>query len=128
MLQLYSNENFPIAMVNLLRASGHNVLTSYESGQANQSIPDDQGLRHATANNRILITENRQDFLDLHRATNHAGIIICKADRDYVGKVTTINEFIERDARPLENRLLRLLKQNLKGFGQAFTIQEYSKS
>lgn len=29
-LQFYSNENFPIAMGNLLRAEGHDVLTSYE--------------------------------------------------------------------------------------------------
>ena len=40
-LQFYSNENFPIAMVNLLRSKGHDVLTSYEAGQANQGIPDD---------------------------------------------------------------------------------------
>jgi hypothetical protein len=43
-LQFYSNENFPITMVNLLRSEGHDVLTSYEAGQANQGIPDDVAL------------------------------------------------------------------------------------
>jgi len=40
---LYSNENFAIDIVQLLRDYGHDVLTSYEAGQANQAnqgIPD----------------------------------------------------------------------------------------
>ena len=128
-LQFYSNENFPIAMVNLLRAEGHDVLTSYEAGQANQGIPDDVVLQYATAIGRILITENRQDFIDLHRtAPNHAGIIIFKHDRDYAGKVKAIIDFLDKDSRTLENRLLRVMKQNIKAVGQIFFVQEYSKS
>ncbi|MEH2065354.1 MAG: DUF5615 family PIN-like protein [Nostoc sp.] len=100
-LQFYSNENFPIAMVNLLRSEGHDVLTSYEAGQPNQGIPDDVVLQYATATGRILITENRQDFIDLHRtALNHAG------------KVKAIIDFLDEDSRTLENRLLRVMKQN----------------
>jgi predicted nuclease of predicted toxin-antitoxin system len=125
-LQFYSNENFPIVMVNLLRAEGHDVLTSYEAGQANQRIPDDQVLRYATATNRILITENRQDFIDLHRnTTNHPGIIIFKSDRDYAGKIKAMTDFLAEDGQSLENRLIRIKKQNMKAIGPTFVVQEY---
>jgi predicted nuclease of predicted toxin-antitoxin system len=128
-LQFYSNENFPIAMVNLLRSQGHDVLTSYEAGQGNQGISDDVVLQYATATGRILITENRQDFIDLHRTTpNHAGMIIFKSDRDYAGKVKAIIDFLDEDSRTLENRLLRVMKQNIKAVGQIFFVQEYGKS
>jgi predicted nuclease of predicted toxin-antitoxin system len=129
MLQFYSNENFPIVMVNLLRAAGHDVLTSYEAGQANQRIPDDRVLQYANATNRILIAENRQDFIDLHRSkASHAGIIIFKLDRDYVSKVKTIADFIAQDQQPLADRLLRVMKQNMKNTGPTFIVQEYPKS
>jgi predicted nuclease of predicted toxin-antitoxin system len=125
-LRLYSNENFPIAMVNLLRSIGHDVLTSYEAGQANQRIPDDQVLHYATLKTRILITENRQDFIDLHRSgVAHCGLIVVKADRDYMGKLQAITSFLEQDDRPLTHRLLRVMKQNTKTIGPVFVVQEY---
>jgi predicted nuclease of predicted toxin-antitoxin system len=125
-LQFYSNENFPIAMVNLLRAEGYDVLTSYEAGQANQRIPDDQVLRYATTTHRILMTENRQDFIDLHYTTpDHPGIIIFKSDRDYTGKIKALINFLMTDHQPLDNRLLRIKKQNMKAIGPTFIVQEY---
>ena len=129
MLKFYSNENFPIEMVNLLRGRGYDVLTSYEAGQANQKIPDDEVLMYATKAGRIVITENRQDFINLHFTTsNHAGIVICKADRDYAGKVQVLHDFFTQDKQPMDNRLLRVMKQNLKGSPQIFILQEYPKS
>ncbi|MEG5051196.1 MULTISPECIES: DUF5615 family PIN-like protein [unclassified Microcoleus] len=129
MLKFYSNENFPIAMVDLLRARGYDVLTSYEAGQANQKIPDDEVLMYATNAGRVVITENRQDFINLHSTTsNHAGIVICKADRDYAGKVQVLHEFFTQDTQPMDNRLLRVMKQNLKGSQQTFIPHEYPKS
>ena len=128
MLKFYSNENFPIAMVDLLRSRGYDVLTSYEAGQANQKIPDDEVLRYATNVGRIVITENRQDFINLHFTTSsHAGIVICKADRDYAGKVQVLHDFFTHDTQPMDNRLLRVMKQNLKGSQQTFILQEYPK-
>jgi predicted nuclease of predicted toxin-antitoxin system len=128
-LQFYSNENFPIVMVNLLRAESHDVLTSYEAGQANQRISDDQVLRYATATNRILITENRQDFIDLHRnTTDHPGIIIFKSDRDYAGKIKAMTDFLAEDGQTLENRLIRIKKQNMKAIGPTFVVQEYFRT
>jgi hypothetical protein len=44
MAAIYSNENFPKRVGEELRRLGHDVLTSYEAGQANQKIPDDQVL------------------------------------------------------------------------------------
>jgi predicted nuclease of predicted toxin-antitoxin system len=129
MLKFYSNENFPIEMVNLLRSRCYDVLTSYEAGQANQKISDDEVLMYATNAGRIVITENRQDFINLHYTTsNHAGIVICKADRDYAGKVQVLHDFFTQDKQPMDNRLLRVMKQNLKGSPQTFILQEYPKS
>ncbi len=34
MARLYSNENFPLEAVRRLRSMGHDVLTSFEAGQA----------------------------------------------------------------------------------------------
>lgn len=129
MLKFYSNENFPLEMVDLLRSRDYDILTSYEAGQANQKIPDDEVLMYATNAGRIVITENRQDFINLHFTTsNHAGIVICKADRDYAGKVQVLHDFFTQDTQPMDNRLLRVMKQNLKGSQQRFMLQEYPKS
>lgn len=129
MLKFYSNENFPIEMVNLLRSRGYDVLTSYEAGQAYQKIPDDEVLMYATNAGRTVITENRQDFINLHFTTsNHAGIVICKADRDYAGKVQVLHDFFAQHKQPMDNRLLRVMKQNIKGSPQTFILQEYPKS
>jgi predicted nuclease of predicted toxin-antitoxin system len=128
MLKFYSNENFPIEMVDLLRSRGYDVLTSYEAGKANQKIPDDKVLMYSTNAGRIVITENRQDFINLHFTTgNHTGIVICKADRDYAAKVQLLHDFFTQDTQPMDNRLLRVMKQNLKGSQQTFIIQEYPK-
>lgn len=79
MASLYSNENFPKRVVDELRRLGHDVLTSYEAGRANQRIPDDQVLAYATSQQRAVLTLNRLDFIRLHRDIQgaHAGIIVC---------------------------------------------------
>ena len=56
MARFYSNENLPMAIVETLRSLGHDVLTSYEAGKANQGIPDDGVLAYAIAENRSVIT------------------------------------------------------------------------
>jgi predicted nuclease of predicted toxin-antitoxin system len=61
MVSLYSNENFPKRVVDELRRLGHDVLTSYEAGLANQKIPDDQVLQFAISQNRAVLTLNRID-------------------------------------------------------------------
>jgi hypothetical protein len=68
MVKLYSNENFPMDVVMELRRLGYDVLTSYDAGQANQGIPDEDVLTFATQQERAVITLNRDDFIALHRS------------------------------------------------------------
>ena len=44
MARFYSNENFPLQTVIELRLLGHDVLTSFEAGNANQAVPDEEVL------------------------------------------------------------------------------------
>ena len=78
MARLYSNENFPLPVVEALRALGHDVLTSEGAGNANQQIPDPEVLRYAMERGRVVLTINRRDFIQLHRKSSaHPGIIVC---------------------------------------------------
>jgi len=54
MVKLYSNENFPMDIVMELRRLGNDVLTSYDAGQANQGIPDEDVLTFATQQERAV--------------------------------------------------------------------------
>jgi predicted nuclease of predicted toxin-antitoxin system len=127
MTSLYSNENLSIDLVEKIREFGHDVLTSYQAGQANQGIPDDDVFAYATANQRSVVTFNRDDFVALHRrGINHAGIIICKDDRDYLGQAQALELFLSAQASSLHNRLIRVLRQNQPGNSQKlFIIKEY---
>ena len=60
MARLYSNENFPLPVVEELRRLGHDVLTIQETGKANQEFPDEAVLSSASANNRAVLTINRK--------------------------------------------------------------------
>ena len=96
MVKLYSNENFPMDIVRQLRQLGYDVLTSYEAGQANQGIPDEDVLTFATQNERAVITLNRDDFIILYSSgIFHNGIIICKTDRDYVRQTQTLHAYLQ---------------------------------
>lgn len=87
MARFYSNENFPLPVVEKLRALGHDVLTIQETGKADQALPDDKVLEFATAENRALLTLNRRHFIRLHRdKPQHAGIIVCSVDPDFAGQ------------------------------------------
>jgi len=127
MTEFYSNENFPQDLVNALKCLDHEVLTSYEAGQANQGISDEDVLKFAHARSKVIITLNREDFIDLHRkGQEHSGIMICKEDRDYQGQALKIHEFILTDNQSLKGRLIRIKKQNQPGQAfQQFVIQEY---
>ena len=126
MFRFYSNENLSFILVKELRDLGHDVLTSYEAGNANQRIPDERVLAEATMNNRCVLTFNRDDFLQLHRSgIEHSGIIIFKDDRDRLNQVLTLQKYLITQ-QTLKNRLIRVLKQNQKGLSQPiFIIREY---
>ncbi|ABQ90329.1 DUF5615 family PIN-like protein [Roseiflexus sp. RS-1] len=60
MARLYANEHFPLPAVEEVRRSGHDVLTSYESGRAGQAVSDEDVLAFAGAEECIVITLNRK--------------------------------------------------------------------
>lgn len=76
MARLQADEDFPFGAVVVLRALGHDVTTVTESGK--RSLPDDEVLAHATADNRAVLTHNHRDYRRLHITCRpHGGIISC---------------------------------------------------
>lgn len=126
--ELYANENLAFVMVEQLRHLGHDVLTSLDVGNANRAIADDDVLRYATTNQRIVVTFNRDDFIQLHKSgISHAGIIIRKDDRAYIEQAIALHEFLCQQ-QSMENRLVRVKQRNQpKTRNPIFTIQEYSR-
>jgi predicted nuclease of predicted toxin-antitoxin system len=61
MAQLFANENFPFEVVRRLQDMGHDVLTTHDVGNANQSIEDESVLKFAIETRRCLITINRRE-------------------------------------------------------------------
>jgi len=111
-MALYADENFPLRVIEELRRLGHDVLTAFEDGRANQSVPDQAILARATELDRAIITLNRLDFKRLHAHTGeHAGIIICTEDPDRIGQARRIAEAIT-DAGELRTKLIRVYRQN----------------
>ena len=108
MARLYSNENFPLPVVERLRALGHDVLTIQETGKADQALPDDEVLKFATNENRAVLTLNRRHFIRLHRENSqHAGIIVCTFDPDFAGQAERIHQSIGAQSS-LNGQLIRV--------------------
>ncbi|RCK72991.1 MAG: hypothetical protein ANABAC_1136 [Anaerolineae bacterium] len=108
MARLYANENFPLPAVEELRRLGHDVLTSYVSGQASQAIPDEEVLAFARAQERILVTLNRKHFIRLHQINNdHAGIIVCTFDPDFRALAQRIHTALQAQPQ-MVGQLLRV--------------------
>lgn len=107
-MTLYADENVPLRVVEELRRLGHDVLTAFEDGRANQSITDRDLLVRATELGRAVLTLNRIDFKRLHREIpDHDGIIVCTEDPDRVGQALRVAQAIA-GAGELRNRLLRV--------------------
>lgn len=66
MAAFYADEGFPLRVVEGLRRLGHDVLTAFEAGQANQRIPDEAVLEFAARSGRVVLTLNRWEFIALH--------------------------------------------------------------
>jgi len=113
MARLYSNENFPLPVVEELRRLGHQVLTTHEAGEAGKSVSDEQVLASAIAESRALVTLNRKHFIHLHNANpDHAGIIVCSFDPDFSGQAHRIHAAIgSRSGLPGE--LIRIKRPQL---------------
>ena len=109
MARLYANENFPWPTVESLQQLGHDVETSLDSGLAGAAIPDDKVLDYAIQSKRALLTFNRRHFVRLHLDRNgqHAGIIVCTFDADFVALAKRIDTAI-RDVGDLNSQLVRV--------------------
>lgn len=108
MARLYADENFPLPVVAELRRFGHDVLTLHETGQAGQAMPDEAVLAFACADQRAVLTLNRKHFIRLHAAQpEHAGIVVCTFDPDFVGQAQRIHGAIG-SGMPLSNQLIRV--------------------
>ena len=108
MARLYSNENFPLPVVEKLRALGHDVLTIQETGKADQALPDKEVLAFATRENRAVLTLNRLHFIRLHREqAQHTGIIVCTFDPAFEAQAERIHKAIAGKAS-LAGQLLRV--------------------
>jgi predicted nuclease of predicted toxin-antitoxin system len=108
MASFYTNENFPVRIAQYLREMGHDVLTSYEAGKANQRIPDDEVLDFAAKAGRIVLTLNRRDFIVIHeKAPDHAGIIVCTQNSNSREQAAQIDSVVQ-EMEDLRGKLLRV--------------------
>ncbi len=108
MAKLYADEDFPFPVVDALRQLDHEVLTVFEANRANQAVPDHEVLAFATEQGRALLTLNRRDFIRLHgEHPQHAGIIVCTHDLNFVALAERIDQAI-RSVPELDGRLLRV--------------------
>ena len=106
MAKLYADEQFPLPVVELLRALGHDVLTVQQARNAGGSDPE--VLAFAVRNERTVLTQNRRDFMRLHlQQADHAGIIVCTDDRNLERLATRINEAIAGE-ETLAGKLIRV--------------------
>lgn len=108
MTRLYSDENFPLPVVEALRELGHDVLTCFDAGQGGQAIPDEEVLAFAVAEQRGVLTINRKDFIRLHlQQKHHHGIIVCTFNVDFLGQARQIDEALRQVEEP-SNQLIRI--------------------
>jgi hypothetical protein len=113
MVPLYADENFDARVIRHLRTLGHDILTAYEDGWANQSIPDPDVLARATALGRAILANNRNDYHRLHAADpNHAGIITCTDDRDFAAVAGRIHAAIA-GLPTLAGQLIRIIRPSI---------------
>lgn len=112
MALLFADEDFPFPAVTVLRALGHDVLTTLEAGLAGVGTDDEDILAEATRLGRTVLTMNRRDFIALHAADpNHAGIVVCKRDPDTDALAARIHAALAACPAPA-GQLLRVVKPN----------------
>lgn len=69
----------------LLLKAGHDVQSPHEAGLA--GAPDARHLEHAIRQRRLVLTNDREDFRDLHQLVltaggRHPGILVVRFERD----------------------------------------------
>jgi hypothetical protein len=106
--RLLADENFPLPVTEQLRALGHDVVTLEDLGKSDQRLADEAVLDLAVELERALLTLNRRHFIRLHgQRPDHAGIVVCSVDIDFVGQARRISDALEASG-PVAQRLLRI--------------------
>jgi hypothetical protein len=103
----FFDEHLPTAAANALRAVGADVLTIDEAGRA--SLPDDEQLRFATADARVVVTHD--DYLTLAAAfwaagEEFAGVAYCHQLK-YYGNVRGLIHALLRLNRAMPSAAMR---------------------
>lgn len=81
-----------------MRELGHDVVSARDEGQANKKTPDDEILKLATSDERIVLTFNRKDFIKLHNSgVGHTGIIVCTMDNDFEALAGRIDALLQSE-------------------------------
>lgn len=107
-VRIYANENFPLPVVEELRRLGHDALTVAETGKAGQKTSDEEVLAFAISDARAVLTLNRKHFFRLHRMhPQHAGIIACTYDPDFLAQAHRINAAL-KGAIEVDGQLIRV--------------------
>ena len=108
MARFYANENFRLPAVEALRKLGHEVITTSDVGQSGQRIADGEVLRFATARKLAVLTLNRRHFIRLHLGLpDHAGMVVCTFDPDFVALAKRVDEAATACAT-LDGQLIRV--------------------
>jgi hypothetical protein len=108
MARILADENVPLPVVSELRRLGHDVETLAEAGKANQAFSDEAVLALGKTEDRAVLTLNRRHFIRLHQAScDHAGIVACTLDPDFVEQAARIHRVLE-SASELRGQLIRV--------------------
>ena len=109
-MRFYSDENFPQIAALELEKFGHDIMTAFADGKANQEISDEEVLARAMELERVVLTLNRLHFKRLHKFTsNHFGIVICTYDPDFLRQAARIHEKIS-EYESLKGKLIRVYR------------------
>lgn len=104
------------SLVNLLKTSGHNVLTVNDLDIAGS--PDERVLECAQKESRVVLTRNCRDFEQLHKVgLSHSGIFVVYRNHE---KSKDMNRYsiaraisnIEASGMGLKNQFLKLNEWN----------------
>ena len=107
MSKFYADENIRIQMVQEMRAKGLDVQTSPEAN--NDGITDPEQLDYATSQNRIILTDNRRDFIKLHNeGKEHAGIFSYKPQSLSIEQATARTHYVSEQVPDMHNAHVRI--------------------
>lgn len=103
-LRLYLDEDVPVQIAPPLRAAGFDVLTTRDAGRLKSEDPDQ--LEFAGREGRVLITRNRDDFVDFtvrfyDEGRPHSGVLVISKSfgrEDFGGMARAIVAYF--DGRP----------------------------